>query len=346
MRSTLLEMLTYARPAGTRTENKFRNRYIRPLGAISDAWGNLHVSVPGADVPILWTCHTDTVHGRQGRQAVQVRNHWAGLTPSRGKGNPWGTCLGADDTVGVYLCIEMIKARVPGDYIFHYGEEHGGIGSGQFAASRPEWLADHQIAIALDRQGTGDIVTHQHAGRTASDAFAESLGRALSSVNPALSYAPAHGTYTDTAEYADIIPECSNLSIGYRAQHSGFEQVDLYYLEQLRAALCQFDASGLVVARDPRVHDIETSITYLDNWDRWDRIDDEETAAYREMYRDVPDGGDGPEHEQLVMSQLWDRYDKYDRYTDVGQTKPQTQRTYDGRDSLPKWLLAHGKAKQ
>src|SRR5215207_8746363 len=57
---TLHEMLTYRRPASSKTEEQFIERYIRPLGVATDGAGNLHKRIGNAD--ILWSCHTDTVH--------------------------------------------------------------------------------------------------------------------------------------------------------------------------------------------------------------------------------------------------------------------------------------------
>ncbi len=249
----LVEMLSYCRPMGSRAESKFRNRYIRPLGAREDEWGNLHVQV-GKDSPILWSCHTDTVHRAQGRQEVIVTE--TGYAQLRWQKTKWAqNCLGADDTVGVYLMCEMIKAGVPGDYVFHYGEEKGGVGARALAKHLPDWVGGHQFAIALDRAGTDDIITHQGWGRTASDAFAEQLGGLIEVLDPELTMRGCHGVYTDTAEYEDLIPECTNLSVGYQWQHSSDERVDLYFVERLRAVLIGLDWTVLKASRDPKVVD-------------------------------------------------------------------------------------------
>lgn len=250
MTSDLLEMLTYCRPAGSRTETQFRRRYLLNLpGAYVDTFRNIHVQV--GDARVLWSCHTDTVHWKGGRQGVQVTGTLAHL--------PWGTrssCLGADDTVGVYLLREMIQRRVPGRYLFHFGEEVGGIGSSSLAAEYGDWLREQfDCAIALDRAGVGDIVTHQSHGRTCSDAFAASLGAAMGQLDRGLRYAGAHGVYTDTAEYAAAIPECSNLSVGYNRQHGKEEYVDLAHVDRLLQVLCDLDTARLTIARDPDVRE-------------------------------------------------------------------------------------------
>jgi hypothetical protein len=183
---------------------------------------------------------------RQRRRAIRIA-----LTDARTR----RSCLGADDTVGVYLLREMIRAGIPGYYVFHYGEERGGIGSSALARTHGDYLRAHfDRAIALDRQDTGDIVTHQSGMRTASDAFAHALGSALWHLDSDLEYFGTHGVYTDTAEYADLIPECSNLSVGYQRQHSEAETVDLAHVDRLCDVLCsgQLDTEALPVVRDPR----------------------------------------------------------------------------------------------
>ena len=77
-------------------------------------------------------------------------------------------CLGADDTAGVWLALELIRRQIAGRYVFHFGEERGGIGSGMLAHRHPDWLAECQMAIALDRAGYDEVITHQGGNRTAS----------------------------------------------------------------------------------------------------------------------------------------------------------------------------------
>jgi hypothetical protein len=157
----------------------------------------------------------------------------------------------------------MIEAGVPATFIFHRAEEIGGRGSQWLADNYPEWLGKFNICLALDRRGTEDVIVSQWGGRTASDAFAESLAEALG-----MGHHAADGVFTDSANYAELIPECSNLSIGYQQEHTAFETLDTEYLEKVIAALCKVDWTALKVERDPRTND------WLDDWD--DSADDDE----------------------------------------------------------------------
>jgi hypothetical protein len=240
-------MLAYARPYGSKEEQLFIARYLAPLPGIEeDAYGNLTVKI--GQSPILWSSHTDTVHRKPGYQTLRINDRDKTIRLSRRSKRHGSSCLGADDTVGVFLMREMILRNVPGLYVFHAGEEVGGVGSQAIAEYRSDLLTGISFAIALDRQGTADVVTHQFGGRTASDAFAVSLAKQLPG-----KYAPVQGVFTDTANYADLIPECSNISVGYYRQHSKDEYVDYPHVDKLLTALCAIDSAQLTCARDPRV---------------------------------------------------------------------------------------------
>lgn len=248
-RASLLAMLAYARPHGSATEAAFIDRFIAPLpNAYRDDGRNWHVHI-GGDVPILWSCHTDTVHGFAGWQTLHYDKAHARVALSKRAQLRQGACLGADDTAGVALCIHLILAGIPGHYVFHFGEEVGGIGSRWLAAHHPTWLKGFSCAIALDRRGTGDVITHQ-GSRCCSDAFADSLANALDLFGMTYTSCDS-GVYTDTAEYTELIGECTNLSVGYEHAHSAQEYLDLDHMDRLAAALCAADYSTLAYTRVP-----------------------------------------------------------------------------------------------
>jgi hypothetical protein len=260
---SLLTMLTYARPARSMTEAAFINRFIRPLGATVDPHGNYHLTIGTS--PILWSSHTDTVHRVGGFQTVHYDGHTVCLS-KRSKRH--ADCLGADDTAGVWLMTELIRAGVSGHYIFHAEEEIGGNGSSDLALQSPDLIAGIEYAIALDRKGTEDIITHQGFGQCCSDAFAASLARQLN--RGGLQYDGSdRGVFTDTANYTDLVGECTNLSVGYESAHSSRESLNVDHLCQLLDALMGLDVSALVSKRLPG--DDDTRWTYIAprSWDRW-----------------------------------------------------------------------------
>jgi hypothetical protein len=248
----LQAMLTYCRPHGGAGEKQFVERFIRPYEPeeIIDAKGEVmaYVVQVGAlkDAPVLWCAHVDTVHKQDApvKQTI-VYDEGCGMIYKDDKIMP----LGADDGAGVWMLLEMIDAKVPGTYLFHRGEERGGIGSGAIAAEHSGFVRQFKWAIAFDRRGTGDVITEQFTGETASVAFAQAFADAL-----AMEYKPCpNGVFTDTANYASIIPECTNISVGYDSEHTPNETLDVWHLVQLRDAVIAAFGKGidLPVVRDP-----------------------------------------------------------------------------------------------
>lgn len=236
-KSMLLGMLTTRRPAGSRSEKRFIRDYLQPLGMVMDKAGNYSLRI--GDAPVLWSCHTDTVHDMGGTQnIIYTAPGIIGLDP-----DSMSNCLGADDTAGVWLMREMILAKAPGLYVFHRAEEIGCIGSRWIVKNNPELLKDIKFAIALDRKGKTDVVTHQ-CGRCCSDDFAKSLAAQLGP-----GYSPAYGVFTDTALYTGLVGECTNISVGYNGQHTEDESVDQEFLMELKDKLIRLDIGALVAKR-------------------------------------------------------------------------------------------------
>jgi len=246
----IAEMLTYCRPAYSKTDEAFIDNFIKPVGVISDKAGNL-VKVIGDNPTVMWSCHTDTVHSKEGFQAVDFKGQYIRRKDQKEK----KACLGADDTAGVWLMLEMIRAKKDGMYIFHRAEEVGGKGSSYIEKHTPELLDGIKYAIALDRKGTRDVITHQGMMRCCSNEFAGSLADAIG-----MKYKPDDtGSFTDTDNYTDLVGECTNLSIGYEYAHSSKEILDAGFLMKLRQRLIDLDYSKLKEKRkkgeeDPDYH--------------------------------------------------------------------------------------------
>lgn len=277
----LLSMLTFKRKAWSKAEEEFIARFVEPLGAVRDEFGNYWLTI--GESRILWSCHTDTVHNEGGRQKIEYGDNmiWT----------PDGECLGADDGAGVWLMAQMIRARVPGTYVFHRAEEIGAQGSDYIAEHCAERLAGLDFAIAFDRRGYTEVITHQMS-RTASDAFGKSMCRALEPMQ----YVPSDkGAWTDTYSYAGIIPECSNIGVGYFQQHSNKEWLGVKHILTLADTLCNADFSQLVCAREPS------------DWDTRAR-----SWSQHELWADEPDPTTTAPNHADVQDIEWFLYDKPD----------------------------------
>ena len=140
-------MHTYKRPQGSKTERRFIHNFIVPTGAKPDKFGNYYLCIGKA--PIMWSSHTDTVHHNKGIQTVGYDGMEIGIAA---EDNSKASCLGADDTVGVWHMLQMIKAKVPGLYVFHRQEEGGRKGSQYIARAHGDLLKNVKYCIALDRR--------------------------------------------------------------------------------------------------------------------------------------------------------------------------------------------------
>jgi len=259
-------LLRYRRPAWSKTESAFIHKYIDSVpGMTEDAYGNRLLIHP--DSKTLISCHTDTVHRTPGKQAIVDRSGVISLATRERESN----CLGADDTAGIYAALRMIDAGVPCSFVFHRAEEIGGRGSAWLADKYPAWLRGFDRCVALDRRGTDDVITHQAWGRCCSNGFAEALCSALG-----MNHTPSpHGIFTDSANYVSLIPECTNVSVGYSREHSREETLDTVYLERLIDALCRVQWDSL------------PTLDWVDENDVLDASPD--YLGDRQFYRD-PDG--------------------------------------------------------
>ncbi|MFN9030144.1 MAG: M28 family peptidase [Betaproteobacteria bacterium] len=257
---TLAYILSLKRPYDSKTEIEFmgwlrgelmqrgvpKNKIeIRKLGCVA-----AHVRRPdGKDSTTLFSCHTDTVHGDDGKQQIVYDSNFGHIFLDTGKDAPKSNCLGADDGIGVWIMLEMIKAKVPGTYVFHRGEERGGLGSQEMAAKDKLFLQKFDAAVAFDRPCTDEVITHQRGQRCASDKYAAALAERLNVFG--LEYKPSdRGVFTDTANYRKLIHECINLGVGYENQHGTQEFQDYAHAVALRDACIKVDWESLPIDRD------------------------------------------------------------------------------------------------
>lgn len=257
----LLDILRRPRFSGTEGESYVIDKYIKTIpGVTMDAYGNLwHVikDAEGNRPVTMFSSHTDTVHKQKatGTYKLVSKRAWV-----KAKG---GGVLGADCGTGIWLMLNLIKAKVPGLYVFHRDEEIGGRGSSFIADKHADMLTGIKHCIAFDRKSTSHVITHQSGGRCCSDTFANALAAALNE-GSGMQFGPNDGgSFTDSANYTHIIPECTNLSVGYYDQHTQQECQDVSFATALANKLIAIDYSKLPAERDPSV---EEEDDYEDLW--------------------------------------------------------------------------------
>ncbi len=239
----LWSILSSKRPAASHHEKLMIQRHIDVIeGMKSDSYGNRWIIV-GKDSETMFSCHTDTVHKSTGTQQP--------LLDHQGHCFIEKDCLGADDGAGVWIMLQMIKADVPGLYVFHREEEIGGRGSAHFVKENEEDLKLYKRCVAFDRKGYDDIIAFQGSGKCCSEEFTIDLALKLAEFDEVFDFESSQlGSFTDSANYTHVIRECTNLSVGYFWQHSVNEYLDCPFVKRLCQACIEIDWESLCTVKE------------------------------------------------------------------------------------------------
>tara|TARA_R110000787_G_scaffold5761_1_gene20694 strand:- start:8654 stop:9658 length:1005 start_codon:yes stop_codon:yes gene_type:complete len=237
----LVNILRHRRPAKSSGEQIFIKTFLDVIeGMQVDGFGNRYIEIGNGTT--MFSCHTDTVHTDDAMQDVYidpVKNHifTSGI-------------LGADDGTGIWLMLNMIRAGVTGLYVFHREEEIGGNGSTYFAENSKDLLEGKLRCIAFDRKGYGSVITEQF-GVCCSEEFALELAIKMNKIGKNFDFMPDDtGLFTDSANYTHLIPECTNLSVGYFHQHMPNEYQDTVFAEELLKVCLTIDWEALGVYKE------------------------------------------------------------------------------------------------
>ena len=233
---------------------------------------------------------------------------------------PVSSVLGADDKLGCYIMCKLILNGTEGLYVFHIGEECGGIGSSYIATSTPEVVAGMNYCIAFDRYEYGHIITHQSGGRCCSDDFVDGLAAKLNPLLPPKQQMSGNsgGSFTDSANYTKLIPECTNVSVSYKSQHTSREHFDLVWFNDILVpALLNITWHDLPVARDPNEVSTPYSSRYSSGYTS--SLYDKTYASNKSTRSVVPTRGSLKDSERMNQSTidkcnhlLDEKFDGYD----------------------------------
>jgi len=271
VRETFLKLTSRRYPNGTEDLAMDIVKEMLPNVEFSkDEFGNYFINIPkenGEFSDTMFTSHLDTIDNGPYKsdkiwdavKKVMVPNPLYDEDKKNDKGvvhvfdgdfvkTDGETNLGADDKAGTTIMINLITEKIPGLYYFFVGEESGCIGSS--ALSRVFTTKEFQEinrCVAFDRRGYDSVITSQ-GGVCASDTFANDLSNRLNEFG--FWYKPdPTGVYTDSAEFVDIIPECTNLSVGYFSEHTKTEKQDLEFLELLTIVVTKIEWDTLITSR-------------------------------------------------------------------------------------------------
>ena len=240
VRDTFISLVTETYPMGHEEEVV---PFITP-GLTRDKYGNYYTVIGESDT--AFTCHLDTA-SRTKDKVVLVGYEKDGQDYIMTDGT---SILGADDKSGVAVIMYMIANNVPGVYWFFYGEERGGIGSGKVAMDYESYPFMKRIKkmVSFDRRNYYSVITSQMGLECCSNDFAQSLCEELNKSGLKLNLDPT-GVFTDSANFIDVIPECTNVSVGYFNEHTHDELQNISYLERLAKACVAADWNKLTIKR-------------------------------------------------------------------------------------------------
>ena len=219
-----------------------------PKELIKDSIGNWYMEIGESET--MFCCHLDTAAMKKEKVVHDIFLTKSGDT---GVGSSGNTILGADDKAGVVLLMNLIENNVPGLYYFFIGEERGSVGSSGIVKKEPERFTKYKRCIAFDRRDYGSVITKQKGSTCCSGEFADALAAQLNLTNwghrKSFSQDP-FGIFTDSANFVRLIPECTNLSVGYFHEHSSEEVQNITYLEMLADRIIKINWEELPTVRD------------------------------------------------------------------------------------------------
>ena len=246
VKDTFISLVTETYPMGHEDELL---PYLTP-GLKKDKYGNYYMIVGKSDT--AFTCHLDTASRTKSKVnlvSLKKDNQDFIVTDNT-------SILGADDKAGVAVIMYMIANRVPGVYWFFYGEERGGQGSAKVANNYDEYpfMKNIKKIVSFDRRNYYSVITQQMGLQCCSNEFADSLCKELNKNGMKMSLDPT-GVFTDSANFIDLIPECTNVSVGYFNEHTHDEMQNMTFLEKLAKACVGVNWNGLKVSRKVGVDD-------------------------------------------------------------------------------------------
>ena len=259
IKEKFLELTSRTYPHGTESE-LFK---LLPDTLTKDEFGNLFLKLGTSDT--MFTSHLDTA-----TSALTTVNHVivGDIIKTDQK-----TILGADDKAGVTIMLYMIENNVPGLYYFFLGEEVGCVGSKKLANKlKTEKIDGITKVVSFDRRGYDSVITFQSGQRCASDKFGDALALQLNGADKTFSYkTDPTGVLTDSIQFINIYPECTNISVGYKSEHTFNETQDIKHLEKLAKACVNVKWDELPIERDPSKTEYRSyGYGRYCGWDDWE----------------------------------------------------------------------------
>jgi hypothetical protein len=216
---------------------------LLPKGWKKDSVGNYFYEIGKSKT--MFTSHLDTACKEREKINHVIDNN---IIKTDGT-----TILGGDNKAGCVVLFYLIENNTPGTYYFFLGEEitvHSNYPHGSLLAieENPNFFTKFDRIISFDRKEKDQLITRQLGKNCCSNEFADALISEFESNGVSYKKDPT-GYYTDSAFFANIIPEVVNLSIGVWNEHHKNEYVDIEYIEKVAKAAVNINWEKLPTKR-------------------------------------------------------------------------------------------------
>lgn len=213
-----------------------------------DHYGNLFITKNTTN-PEYYACllaHTDAIVTNRGPYGILVKD---GIIRGYHKVDNTPCSLNADDSNGICVALQLLKALPDLKIVFTVEEEIGAVGARE-AALNIDFLHNVKFFIQADRRGKSDLITHTNCIDVTSSEFLTDIA----SIMVKYGYTKARGTFTDVGEFCEAlkISGC-NVSCGYYSEHSVNEYT---VIEDLQNCL-NFIEEILLTLTSDKVYEIE-----------------------------------------------------------------------------------------
>lgn len=216
---------------------------LLPSGWKKDNIGNYYYEIGNSKT--LFTSHLDTACKEREKVNHVIDGN---IIKTDGK-----TILGGDNKAGCVVLFYLIENNIPGTYYFFIGEEmavHSNYPYGSLLAieDNTDYFKKFDRVISFDRKEKNQLVTRQLGKKCCSNEFSENLILQFKS-NGVFYKQDTTGYYTDSAFFANIIPEVVNLSVGVWNEHHKNEYVDIDYIAKVAKAAVNINWEQLPTKR-------------------------------------------------------------------------------------------------
>jgi hypothetical protein len=277
IRERFLKLTEYTTPFGKESELL----PLLPQGLMKDDIGNYFIKI--GTTTTMFTCHLDNATKRKEKVKHIIKDNFVKTDKT--------TILGGDNKAGVCVLSYMIEHNVPGLYYFFIGEEptapNGGLyGSKKALARYSNSFKKYKKCIAFDRKEYGSIINRQNATKCCSNEFVNSLVDEFKKVGLDFKV-DSTGYYTDTAVFMNIIPECTNLSIGGFHEHTRKESQDMDYLEKVAEAATKINWETLEVKREfntVKFNNRKINVSTISKFEYFKKVRD---GVYKKLFEKV-----------------------------------------------------------